>query len=183
MGVPERYEIRIHQTDDGSLSYPLAERLALMMADGVADTDAWRILGKENNSSGGRTRRAVLAHPVFKLRLEELMAEKAESEKDEVWGEPRWMAQQLWREARATGDLPLAQKAAEMRLRIAEKSQAEKPPPAPAEEGEKVKGKVGAPAVEQPRSGDVDDLKRRLAEKGIHVAAPPIGGDEEDAAA
>lgn len=154
---------------DGRLSRPAAERFALLMAEGLEPPAAWRALGKKNDSGSLQYRKAIQDSPVFKVRLADLIAEKETLMQDVVFGEAKWMANQMWREARETGNATMMQKAAEMRWKIAERE---------ADGGGREAGKPGKPAVENPQTQHaVEDLKQRLMQAG--VPAPVSGGNGE----
>lgn len=116
--VETRFNARIRMLEDGSLSNRRAEQCALLMADGLTQPQAWRLLGGTNSEGSLKYRKKVFGHPVYKLRIENLMTEKAELDQDQHFGDVRWMANQLWRQAVATNDTNLMKEAAKLRLEV-----------------------------------------------------------------
>lgn len=160
--IHERGEPKFRLLEDGSISTKRIERYVLFQVDEVPAAKAWQLAGYRNEGGSLVYRRKVEAMPEYRERLETLLAEKAELMKDEVWGEAKQMANQLWREARATNDPKMMVEAAKMRLNIAEKEAVQRPQ-APASPG----AGPGRTAVENPtNAATLDDVKRRLIEKG-----------------
>lgn len=136
--------------EDGSLKRQKAERFALNLADGLTATEAWYVAydkhPQANSSRQLELRRHFEQDPVFKLRVEHLMAEKEAVMSDGVFGNAMWMATQLWRRGVCEGDSQMMQKAADLTFRLSEKMA---PPPeggAPAGRG------PGKPSAENPQS-------------------------------
>jgi hypothetical protein len=160
-------------SEDGAIATVIAEQLALMVADGVKLTDAWRALGKTNTGGMLAYRQNIERDPVYIARVETLMAEKDLVLKDDVWGEMRWMALQLWREARAARDYKLMEKAADMRMKVADRqASARQAIDAPAEivDAPSEKRAVGRPVTESPQTKiDMAAIKDKL----IHIGLDP----------
>lgn len=162
--------LRIHIQADGSISRPSAERMALFMADDIGESDAWKLVGKKNQGGSIAYRQKLVAATVFQSRLAQLKAEKELLMSDAVFGETKWMVQQMWREARATGQATMMQKAVELRMKILEREAAfidRDSAPTP--------GRPGKPSVENPQtSAALEDIRSRL--KAVGVPAP--AGDQ-----
>lgn len=162
---------------DGSISNRTMERHALFMADGVPGHKSWELIGKQNRGGSVYYRKNVEAHPAFKERMATLMAEKAACDADPMLGELKWMVAQMWREARATDNASMMMKAADMRLKIADK-EAASAPAAPAAGAATVgQGRPGKPSAENPQARlEVEDIRQKLAARGVPLpggAAPP----------
>lgn len=156
-------EMKMVRGADGAIGNPKLERYALFLVDDVPGPDAWRAIGKRNEGGSMAYRRVVESHPVFQARLADLKAEKERLMTDELFGETKWMAAQMWREARCTANSTMMQKAAEFRMKIMERevALAEK-------DGGSLPGKPGKPSIENPQTvAAVDDLKSRLIAAGV----------------
>lgn len=176
-----KYFVRVKMLDDGRIQNDRFEGMALLMADGLTEQKAWTQVNGNNSADGSRAyRRKALAHPVFKLRMEDLMAEKSELEKDPLFGQAIWMANQTYRHAVNIGDVNMMERAAKMRLDAAKAMQAANggpaklpgTPPDPANRG------PGAPVAEmQQHSRSMSDLRKQFALKGMK---PPAEEEEDD---
>lgn len=120
---PVAAEGRFHAAADGSLSNSRVERFALFLADEVPATKAWALAGYTDVSGYAKDwRKRVERDPVFQERVRGLMAEKAESEADpSPFAAARWTAKQLWRDARAVGDIRASEKAADLLFKIGDR--------------------------------------------------------------
>jgi hypothetical protein len=170
----QREALTFTQREDGSLTNANMERYCLVLAEGLEPVEAWKAIGKKNQGGSVDYRKRVEAYAPFVARLASLTAEREELMKDDLFGEMKWMANQLWREARAKGDTAGATKAAELRWKILEKESAMRTvaPDQPA-------GRPGKPAVENPQTQhDLSGLKARLASMGA-----PVPGDANVSAA
>lgn len=163
------FEPQVVLKADGALRNDRHERLALMIAEGIPDMEAWKGAGgltKESRKYGRR----IFANAVFIERVRVLTEEKAELERDPIWGEAMWQVNQLWRQAIAVQDLRTMSEAAKMRLTIAEKMQAAKPAPEPAAP---TRG-PGAPTADSHNSRrlGVNEIRESLMAKNREVEAP-----------
>lgn len=151
----EKFAPSVKLKADGALATPRYERMALMMAEGIPHTEAWKAVGGTNSESGSRKYgQKIFRNNVFIKRVEDLKTEKEELEADPIWGEAKWMANQLWRHAMATGDPKGLSQAADLRYKIAEKQSSYAPAPerpagqaAAAGEESTPKASVGAPSA------------------------------------
>lgn len=167
--IAERGALQFKISADGSISNLRLERLALMMADEVPVATAWKTLGGNNDGGSFDYRKKVEAEPRFAARVAELIAEREELMTDDLYGEAKWMANQMWREGRAKADTTLMTKAADMRMKILEKEDARRG----ASEG--TRG-PGAPVVESGlTNSSMGALRQALIDKGVAVPAAPGG--------
>lgn len=113
---------RMRVREDGTLNSTVAERCALLMADGITAWKAWQLHGGKDWGPSGLKARAMKGDPSFIERLETLMAEKEELERDPHWGSAKWAAAQMWRTARSLNDHAMAMEAVKILARLAEKS-------------------------------------------------------------
>jgi hypothetical protein len=174
--IHERGDPKLKLLPDGSISNKRVERYILFLVDEVPGAQAWRLAGYRNEGGSLAYRRKIEALPEFQLRLDNLMREKAEVMADEVFGEAKHMASQLWREARALGDSKMMIDAAKMRLTIAEKEAGQRP----AAETPSGRG-PGRTAVENTaEKTGIDSIRQRLLDKGVAMPGSPT---EQQAAA
>lgn len=146
-------EARFHELSDGALSNPKAERLALLLADEVPINVAWRLLDGRNEGGSLQYRKKMEAHPAFQKRLMSLKAQREEDLKDDLFGSMKWMAAQLWREARAKGDGTMLLKAADLQWKITEKEVAFRSNSGGEVEGvAPPAGRPGKPSVQNPQT-------------------------------
>lgn len=176
------WTIEIHA--DGTLNHDDLEQLACLMADDLTGPEAWKALGKANDGSPGAKRRFAEKHPVFVARLAILRNERTTLENgDQIFGEVRWMAKQLWRSARAKNDIKAMGEAAKLAFDIA-KHQTDagktKADPIEPDDGEADKRGAGRPAKENPQSKrDPVELRALLLTMG-QKAEKPAKQDQED---
>ncbi len=165
---------RIKLASDGSLARVKLELFALLLADEFTEIEAWKASGHKIRAGRDSYRRHVSCNPLFQGRLKALMDEKQTLEADPIWGESTWMANQLWRTARATGDSTMMTKAAEMRFKI---SQAKHEAGGGASGApDKEPRSPGRPPAETPGvqpSAEADDRRTRLMAAGVDVPAAP----------
>lgn len=173
----EFFAARVTMTEDGSLKNRRHEGMALLMAEGLSKQDAWTLIDGDNSKTGSRKmRERILAHPVFKMRLETLMTEKEDLEKDPVFGQTLWMAQQLWRQAVAIGDVQLMERAAKLRFEVSKQMAASRPsglPGTPPTKG------PGAPVAENTQARQsAAGIRENLMRRGMKMDPKP---EDEDA--
>lgn len=175
------WTIEIHA--DGTLNHDDLEQLACLMADDLTGPEAWKALGKANDGSPGAKRRFAEKHPVFVARLAILRNERTTLENgDQIFGEVRWMAKQLWRSARAKNDIKAMSEAVKLMFDIG-KHQADsgraKLDPAASDEGEADKRGAGRPAKENPQSKrDPATMRALLLERGVTFKKPAENEEE-----
>lgn len=168
--IAQKGELRFQILEDGAISNPKVERFALMLADDVVPATAWRTLGGSNDGGSFAYRKKIETDERFLERLRGLKDEREILMADDLFGEAKWMARQMWREARAKGDSTLMKNAADMRMKILEKEDARSSAGDPAPRG------PGAPVAPNPQSdGSLSDVRQRLLDKGIR--APGDVGD------
>lgn len=144
-GGAERYA-RLVVGPNGLITRGVAERMVQVMADGLTEREAWTAAGqKQAGSSDTRTRAAIVASPVFQMRLAMLQDEKTKLEDRGPHGEALWCAKQTFRAAQLKDDLQTQMRAAQLIASISEKMApaAEPGDPAAAARG------PGRPASEQ----------------------------------
>lgn len=114
---------RFTADDQGALSNPKVERYALFLADDVPASRAWGLAGYTDETGYAKGwRRRVERDPVFQGRVRELMTERQDLEASaSPFAQARWTASQLWRDARAQGDVKASEKAADLLFKIAER--------------------------------------------------------------
>jgi hypothetical protein len=171
----EKLEPRFHLTEEGAVSNSKVELYCLALADGVEGATAWKNAGYRNEGGSLQYRRKVEATSEFKARMATLMAEKADLEKDPMFGEMKWMAAQLWRDARAKADSKAMLEAAQMRWKILEReTQFRGAAPQAAADAPAGDGKPGRKAVENAQAtSSIDAVKKRLAKIGIKPGEKP----------
>lgn len=170
-----RFKLRMRE--DGTLSSAKGEQMCLLMADGVSAWKAWQLLGGKDWGGSGMYARWLRRSPIFLKRLDDLMTEKAELEKDPHYGAAKWQAAQMWRTARVLGDHAMAMEATKILARLVEKSGAGMVAAAPPEP--EIKRQPGKPSVEVPQSpqngGEITKIRAELlrwgAPKGAENAA------------
>lgn len=144
------------------------EQFVLLWANGLTEHEAWRAIGKENTGPQGNYRRHVVRNRFFKERLEALLAEREALTSKGIWGQLEFQANQNFRLAAAKNDLPGMQKATELLLRVAERTET---PPA---SGAEPKKGPGAPPVETPPAiRNPEQLRQTLLDRGAPAPAPP----------
>ena len=175
---------------DGALMNSDYERVALRLAEGFDFHAAWEAIGrKAENNDQRKYRNKLRQQGVFKNRVQQIMDEREKAlAEDDVYGEVKFMCNQLYREAMAVGDIGRVQKAVEMRLQIAKDMAAHRGPPpatpsaapaviesdAPAEESRP----VGRPTVESPQTkSSPADLRKQLLEKAADAAPTPMAAE------
>lgn len=165
---------RVKMLDDGSIQNRRIEAVALFMADGLTEQAAWTHANGNNSKDGSRSyRRKIVGNPVFKLRIEDLMAEKTELEDDPVFGQAIWMANQVYRHAVVAGDVPGMERAAKMRLDAAKAKQTASAKPMPGTPP----ARPGAPVAENPQaSQSAMQIRERLIGRGMSI---PVTADDE----
>lgn len=187
---PGAYAPRSKLKPDGSLSNPDYERVAIRMAEGVPFHQAWEAIGKKAKDNGQRKyRNQLLRQSGFKNRVKQIMDERTAAEaEDDIYGEPKFLVMQLYREAMAISDLPRIQKAVEMRLAIAREIAARRgaPPAAAApaalesddETPQDAPRPVGRPPADAPQTKSTpSDIKRKLMEIGGPAPGAPMAAE------
>lgn len=153
--------------EEGALTNKTLERYVLMIVDDIPRAEAWRQLGKKNAGGSFEYKKRCEAHPPFIARVAQLLAEKEELMADEVFGEAKWMARQMWRQARATENAAMMQKAADMRMKILEKETSMGDRSGPAE-GVVTQGRPGRKSIDNPQAtGAMDTVRQRLIDVGV----------------
>lgn len=158
-----RIRVRIQLSADGSIQNKKHETICLLMADGVSEQLAWKLTSPR--AAKGLTidyRRRIVGDPVFRKRLEMLMAEKVLLEQDTLWGKAAWQIEQYHRHAVNTNDMKAMGEAMKLSLQLATsranfalKTQT---PVIPVETGDNEpetapnSGKVGKPMAEHPQT-------------------------------
>jgi hypothetical protein len=171
----ELFETKVVRLADGAIQNPRIELFALLMADGVTRADAWRHAGYRDDGGSGQYRIRIERTAEFQARMKDLQDEKAELEKDPLFGEIKWMANQMWRQARCTNDAAMMTKAADLRWKIVDRetSRLQATEGAPAE----TKGRPGRPSPENPQAtAGLADLTARLMERGLPAPAAAAPG-------
>lgn len=163
----EKFGARVVMDEDGSIKNRRIEGLALLMADGLTQQQAWTLTDGENSESGSRKyRNRITAHPVFKLRLENLMSERDKLYDDPLFGESLWMANQMYRHAVAIADMSMLERAVKIRFEVSKAMAANRPslPGTPPTRG------AGAPVAENTQTRQsANALRDSLMAKGIKV--------------
>lgn len=120
---PVSAQERFSADAQGALSNPKVERYALFLADDVPASRAWALAGYTDDTGYAKNwRRRVERDPVFQGRVRELTVEREELEASvSPFAQARWTASQLWRDARAQGDVKASEKAADLLFKIAER--------------------------------------------------------------
>lgn len=176
------HEPTIVLAEDGSIKNQRIEAYALLLADDVHRATAWKLLGGNIEGGSAVYRKQIETDPVFQQRMRALRAEKELFMADELFGESKWQAAQLWREARNTGNLTLAKQAFDARLKIAEREdeRRKKESPAP-QDGVAPQGRPGKPPTENPQTyTGMDAIKQKLREMGAPtpgVESPIVTND------
>lgn len=161
------YEPSVRVDMTGALATARYEWMAIVVAEGFTENEAWRACGGSTADPGSRRYgRRIFQNPVFKQRVQNLMDEKDRLFEDPIWGEAAWQINQLYRCSVVEKDTKVMLEAVKMRLRIAENMRppAEAPPPNPTARG------PGAPVAENPQS--------KLNIKGIKAALMVQGREE-----
>lgn len=172
---PENRRLHIKvRPEDGALARQKLEHYAILLADGLDAPVAWRLAGHQGKGGTNNYRRQVEADQIFKGRLRVLLAEKERCDADPIFGDAKWMALQMWREARMSNNLALLQAAAAMRWKITERElafkEAEAPPPGDS------KRAPGRPAAESPGNAGVSgaaEMRDVLIGMGVAPPAAP----------
>lgn len=173
---------RLKVLDDGALANGKCERYALFLADGVQAAQAWRLSGHVDSESSGYTkdwRARVQKDPAFIARVAMLTEERETSEASpSPFAAARYTAMQLWRDARAQGDVRESGRASELLFKIAMReadmiAAGQMPTPAAPSPVGGQKG-PGRPAteLEATRPKDVSDIRAALISKGVKVDSP-----------
>lgn len=170
--VKQRGLERFTVLEDGAISNPKVERFALLVADGVGEAPAFRMVGYSDQTGYGKDwYRRIKRDPVVRARIDAVMAERmAAAGSESPFAMARYTASQLWRDARAAGDMVAATKASELLFKIGQQEVAY----AAAGGGPALPGEVpaasrgpGRPPVElqQTKTRSIDELKRDLLER------------------
>lgn len=161
-----RYKLRMR--DDGTLSSAKGEQMCLLMADGVSAWKSWQLLGGKDWGGSGMHARWLKRNPIFIKRLDDLMTEKAELEKDPHYGSAKWQAAQMWRTARVLGDHSMAMEATKVLARLVEKSGVGMAAAAPVEPV--IKAQPGKPSVDMQKApsngGEITAIRAELLRLG-----------------
>lgn len=148
--------------DDGSLQNPRHERLAILVAEGVDNTEALKAEGASETLTQGRRRygRRIFTDPTFMARVKALTDERTELEQDPIWGQPLWMTMQLWRSAVLAGDIKTMMDAVKLRTTIAEKRE----PPRSEEPASATAKAPGRPAADSTQTKGLppDAIRHKL---------------------
>lgn len=171
------YEPIVAANPDGSLKNERHERMALMMAEGFTDLEVWKTFSETQSKQSRKYGKRIYANNNFRKRVMDLAAEKQELERDPIWGEAKWMVNQLWRQAIACQDVNTMKEATKMRLTIAEKSA---PPPEESTPSATAKG-PGRPLAEsaQSKGASIQDIKAKLMRVGRQVDDEEFSEDTE----
>lgn len=172
MAESESYQL--HRAEDGAVTNERAERLALLVVDGLSENQAWKLLGGKTSGRSWEYFSDIRTNPNYKGRVQQLLEEKDAFMADDLYGEAKWMANQMWREARATNNSTMMQKAAEMRMKIAER-EADR---APAPQTGVLNQRPGKPSVENPQTfTGAEGVRQKLMQIGVPqpgaVSPPP----------
>lgn len=143
------FEPRVRLLQDGSIANPKHEWLAMLVAEGLRESEAWKMLlqkeGKAVSDASRKYGKRVFANKVWIQRKETLVIEKTELEKDPLWGTALWQCAELYRAAVADMDPKLMAEAIKLRISIIEKM-APKAEPAEAKPTDKGPGRAAAEA-------------------------------------
>lgn len=186
IGIAAKGEPVFYALEDGALSNPRMERYALYLVDEVPHTVAWPLTGGRMTGGSNQYRRKVEAYPPFAARVAALKQEKEDLMADDLYGEAKYMAMQMWREARATGNATMAASALAARMKIMEKEDARRPIEAAPQDGVKPQGRPGKPVTENPQTHTgMEAIRQKLLEAGAPVpgSAPSDGKDASNSAA
>ena len=120
--------------EDGSMRHRRSELMAIAMADGVTSADAWEHiednegeLPKRREYGRGAYRVQCAQGASFKRRLAQLKEEREKLMADDIYGDAKWAAKQIYRVATAKGDIAGMQKAATLLADIAKSQGAATP--------------------------------------------------------
>lgn len=177
---------------DGALMNSDYERVALRLAEGFDFHAAWEAIGrKAENNDQRKYRNKLRQQGVFKNRVRQIMDEREKAlAEDDVYGEVKFMCNQLYREAMAVGDIGRVQKAVEMRLQIAKDQAAQRGPsptapsaaPAALESADEATPEasrpVGRPPADAPQTKSTpSDIRKALLEKAADAAPTPVAAE------
>lgn len=159
------FEPRVSVNERGMLTNGRYETLAMLLAEGFTNAEAWKAMGGETKASK-RYGRRIFANAEFKKRVEALMAEKSALEQDEVWGEAAWAVNQAYRLALVEQDIKVLMEATKMKITVAEKIAASRAPPPELEPAAQRRG-PGAPTAESmnTRRLGVSEIREQLMAK------------------
>jgi hypothetical protein len=187
-------EFAFHLLEDGAISNARVERFALFVVDGVPPTKAWELAGYADPSTSGGSRdwmSRARRHPAFLERMAVLEAERKSLEASpSPFAAARWSAQQLWRDARAAGDVKESGRAAELLFKIGEREANlmaaagnALPLPGPLPSGSEAGHGPGAPSTGSTasRAKGVAELAAGLVALDIPQPVPPAVAEDQAA--
>jgi len=181
----EFVSVVIKRNDDGTITggHGKYEHFAVLLSEGFGIGEAWEGAGYTNTRGSMRMRAKVMRNPVFQNRLEYLRIEREQnapliaaqnvSPEHATFKEVRWMALQTYRRAVAKDDIKVMVEMTNlmMKLGIDQKARlaAAAPPPPAAEPVVDEDRGPGRPPAAPPEDNPADQIRARLAEKGLNL--------------